>query len=115
MKDALEVFGWNFEIKKHIKTAQYGFKTITYQSDLKISNVLENSAAFKSRLAVDDKILAINNFFLEENLENWLEYFKNDQVILKINRNGKILNLKIDQPNDIQYYIYSQNEKILIL
>ena len=112
LKDALEVFGWNFEIKKQIKkTAQYGFKTITYQSDLKISNVLENSAAFKSRLAVDDKILAINNFFLEENLENWLEYFKNDRVILKINRNGKILNLKIDQPNDIQYYNYKISQK----
>ena len=112
LKDALEVFGWNFEIKKHIKkTAQYGFKTITSKSDLKISNVLENSAAFKSRLAVDDKILAINNFFLEENLENWLEYFKNDQVILKINRNGKILNLKIDQPNDIQYYTYKISQK----
>ena len=76
-----------------------------------MSNILENSAAYKSKLALNDQILAINNFNIQENLENWLEYFENDKVILKINRNGKIINLDLVKPNDIQYFDYKISQK----
>ena len=73
--------------------------------------MLENSAAYKSKLALNHQILAINDFNIHNNLENWLEYFENDKVVLKINRNGKIINLDLVKPNDIQYFDYKISKK----
>ena len=112
LKDALEVFGWKYETMKNIKLiSQYGFKISTSKSDIIVSNMLENSAAYKSKLALNDQILAINDFNIHNNLENWLEYFENDKVVLKINRNGKIINLDLVKPNDIQYFDYKISKK----
>ena len=112
LKDALKVFGWKYETMKNIKLiSQYGFKISTSKSDIIVSNMLENSAAYKSKLALNDQILAINDFNIHNNLENWLEYFENDKVILKINRNGKIINLDLVKPNDIQYFDYKISKK----
>ena len=112
LKDALKVFGWKYETMKNIKLiSQYGFKISTSKSDIIVSNMLENSAAYKSKLALNDQILAINDFNIHNNLENWLEYFENDKVVLKINRNGKIINLDLVKPNDIQYFDYKISKK----
>ena len=59
----------------------------------------------------DDQILAINNYSLDNNLDKWLSYFNDDNIILKISRKGKIMDLKLKKENDIQYFNYKFFEK----
>jgi predicted metalloprotease with PDZ domain len=107
LKESLVVFGWSFAAVKHNKSSwKYGFKTSLINSSLKVINVLEDSAAFKSHLVEDDQIIAVNNYKLDNNLDKWLNYFVNDEIIITILRNNKILNLKLNKENDNQYFNY---------
>ncbi len=73
--------------------------------------MLENSAAFNSHLMEDDQILAVNNYSLNNNLDKWLNYFNDDDIILRISRKDKIMDLKLKKENDIQYFNYKFSEK----
>ena len=107
LESALEVFGWKYEIEKSKNWSwQYGFKTKSTIGKVEIENVLEKSAAYNSPLVFKDQILAVNNFYLENNLEHWLEYFKDEDVVLTINRGGRVLELKINKRNNYQYFNY---------
>ncbi len=85
---------------------QLGIKTYFENGHLKVLNVLENSAGYNSKLIKEDEILAVNDFRIDNNLDHWLNYFENDQIILKVSRNGKILDLKMKTINDNQYFNY---------
>ena len=107
LESALEVFGWKYEIEKSKNWSwQYGFKTKSTSGKVEIENVLEKSAAYNSSLVFKDQIVAVNNFYLENNLEHWLEYFKDEDVVLTINRGGRVLELKINKRNNYQYFNY---------
>lgn len=107
LESALEVFGWKYEIEKSKNWSwQYGFKTKLTSGKVEIENVLEKSAAYNSPLVFKDQIIAVNNFYLENNLEHWLEYFKDEDVVLTINRGGRVLELKINKRNNYQYFNY---------
>ena len=107
LESALEVFGWKYEIEKSKNWSwQYGFKTKSTSGKVEIENVLEKSAAYNSSLVFKDQIVAANNFYLENNLEHWLEYFKDEDVVLTINRGGRVLELKINKRNNYQYFNY---------
>ena len=107
LESALEVFGWKYEIEKSKNWSwQYGFKTKSTIGKVEIENVLEKSAAYNSPLVFKDQIIAVNNFYLENNLDYWLEYFKDEDVVLTINRGGRVLELKINKRNNYQYFNY---------
>jgi predicted metalloprotease with PDZ domain len=107
LESALEVFGWKYEIEKSKNWSwQYGFKTKSTSGKVEIENVLEKSAAYNSPLVFKDHIIAVNNFYLENNLDYWLEYFKDEDVVLTINRGGRVLELKINKRNNYQYFNY---------
>ena len=36
----------------------------------------------------------------------WLNYFENDNIVLKVSRNGKILDINMNSSNDNQYFKY---------
>ena len=59
----------------------------------------------------DDQILAVNNYSLNNNLDKWLNYFNDDDIILRISRKDKIMDLKLKKENDIQYFNYKFSEK----
>ena len=112
LESALEVFGWKYEIEKSKNWSwQYGFKTKSTIGKVEIENVLEKSAAYNSPLVFKDQILAVNNFYLENNLEHWLEYFKDEDVVLTINRGGRVLELKINKRNNYQHFNYKISKK----
>jgi len=112
LESALEVFGWKYEIEKSKNWSwQYGFKTKSTIGKVEIENVLEKSAAYNSPLVFKDQILAVNNFYLENNLEHWLEYFKDEDVVLTIKRGGRVLELKINKRNNYQYFNYKISKK----
>ena len=110
--ESLAVFGWSFKAVKHENCSwNYGFKSSLNSNNIKVINVLENSAAFNSHLMEDDQILAVNNYSLNKDLDKWLNYFNDDDIILRISRKGKIMDLKLKKENDIQYFNYKFSEK----
>lgn len=112
LQKALNSFGWTYLKLSSKNTAwQYGFKTIFTKNTLSVSAVLENSAAFDSGLAKDDKILAINSFIIDNDLKSWLDYFSSDTIVLTIQRENKIKELNLNQAKDQQYYDYKLKEK----
>ena len=58
---------------------QLGLKPILKMAIIKVLNVLEGSAAYNSLIVMEDEILAINDFRIDNNLDHWLNYFKNDE------------------------------------
>ena len=110
--ESLAVFGWSFKAVKHENCSwNYGFKSSLNSNNIKVINVLENSAAFNSHLMEDDQILAVNNYSLNNDLDKWLNYFNDDDIVLRISRKGKIMDLKLKKENDIQYFNYKFSEK----
>jgi len=105
--EALKVFGWGFSSKKAENICwQYGIKTYNKDKKVIVQNILENSAGDKSLIVKEDEIIAVNEFHIEDNFDNWLGYFENDEIVLKVNRNGKIFDLKMKTINDNQYFNY---------
>ena len=112
LEEAFKVFGWKFSVIKSENISwQLGLKTYFKNGHLKVSNVLENSAGHNSKLISEDEILAVNDFRIDNNLEHWLNYFENDNIVLKVSRNGKILDINMNSSNDIQYFKYKCSEE----
>lgn len=112
LEEAFKVFGWKFSVVKSENISwQLGIKTYFENGHLKVLNVLENSAGYNSKLIKEDEILAVNDFRIDNNLDHWLNYFENDQIILKVSRNGKILDVNINSSNDNQYFKYKFSEE----
>ena len=112
LEEAFKVFGWKFSVvKSENKSWQFGIKTYLKNGNLKVLNVLENSAGYNSILIKEDEILAVNNFKVDNNFDHWLNYFQDDKIVLKVNRNGKILNVNMNSSNDNQYFNYKFSEE----
>ena len=112
LEEAFKVFGWKFSVIKSENISwQLGLKTYFKNGHLKVLNVLENSAGHNSKIIKEDEILAVNDFRIDNNLEHWLNYFENDNIVLKVSRNGKILDINMNSSNDIQYFKYKFSEE----
>ena len=112
LEEAFKVFGWKFSVIKSENISwQLGLKTYFKNGHLKVLNVLENSAGHNSKIIKEDEILAVNDFRIDNNLEHWLNYFENDNIVLKVSRNGKILDINMNSSNDIQYFKYKCSEE----
>ena len=112
LEEALKVFGWKISVIKSENISwQLGLKTYFKNGHLKVLNVLEGSAAYKSLVVKEDEILAINDLRIDNNLDHWLKYFENDQIVLKVSRNGKILDVNMNSSNDNQYFKYKFSEE----
>ena len=112
LEEAFKVFGWKFSVIKSENISwQLGVKTYFKNGHLKVLNVLENSAGHNSKIIKEDEILAVNDFRIDNNLEHWLNYFENDNIVLKVSRNGKILDINMNSSNDIQYFKYKCSEE----
>ncbi len=65
---------------------KYGFKAVDHGFNSKISLVAPYSPAWKAGLFNNDEIIAVNGIALKSNLNNWLQYFKDEkEIILTVN------------------------------
>ena len=89
LKDAFEVFGWSYtKIPSKKSSWNYGLKTVANNNGVKVISILENSAAFKSGLVEKDKLIAINSNVINNDLDEWMGYFKNENIQFTIERRG---------------------------
>ena len=111
LKKAFNVFGWDYTNIPSKKLAnRYGLKTLFKDGNSLVVSVLEGSAAYLSALAKDDKLIAVNGFTINNDLESWLKYFSEDDLLLLIERESKLKEIKLGKINDFQYYNYEIKE-----
>ena len=107
LKSAFQIFGWTFEnIRSKNIAFQYGIKSVLKKDQLVIVSILENSAAYSSGLVIGDKLLAINGYCIENNLDQWMNYFSDDNLVLNIERDKKMKEIQLFSINDNQYFDY---------
>lgn len=111
LKNAFRVFGWSFDAVESEKIIwRFGFKTLLKKDKLFVASVLEGSSAFISGLTKNDRIISVNGFVIEKDLEDWLNYFIGDQIVLQIERDQKLKEVKLLKYNTSQYYNYNVKE-----
>ena len=111
LKKAFNVFGWDYtKIPSQKLANRYGLKTLVRDGNLLVVSVLEGSAAYLSALAKDDKLIAVNGFTINNDLESWIKYFSEDDLVLLIEREGKLKEIRLGKINDFQYYNYEIKE-----
>jgi predicted metalloprotease with PDZ domain len=108
LMEALQFDGYSFSKKTAKGVEQYGIKVQNTMEGFEITNVLEGSAAYLSGLVEGDKIIAVNDVMINNNLTLWTNFFTDDEfdLFLTIHRKGIIDQLAILAPNDLQYYSY---------
>ena len=108
LETALNEFGWKFnKNQSSLISRRYGIKGIWFNHQYKINSVAEGSSADCSGLIPGDKIHSINGYKLNNDLENWLDYFKNDEVVLSIEREGELKRMTLSIQNEKQFYNYT--------
>ena len=107
LNEAFNYYSWRFIAEvDSVVTNNFGFKAQRSSNGFKIQAVLEQSSAACSGLVLGDVIHAVNGFKLNNDLNNWLTYFKTDQLVLSIERKGVLKRLELKQPNDFQFFKY---------
>lgn len=80
--------------------ARLGIKTTYEQGAAKIQTMLPNSSAAHAGLMLGDKILGVNNFAVQNDLEHWMKHFENQDLQFLLNRQGKLIQLNVNQSSE---------------
>jgi predicted metalloprotease with PDZ domain len=82
------------EMKKypstHINESNFGFKVTEHAHLTKVVLVAPFSPAWKAGLSIGDDVIAVNSYSIKNDLNNWLNYFKEQEVNLTVSSQGKI-------------------------
>lgn len=105
LKDCFEFLGWNYKEKNtpYITQNNLGIKVLNN----KITSVFPNSIADEIGLWKNDTIKIINGISVNNNIDDWLNYFKNDRINLEITRSVK--NHQISFELDTNRYYFKEH------
>lgn len=75
----------------------YGFKTIDFVQNRKVSLVAPYSPGWKAGLGIGDEILAVNGYTLKNDFNEWINYFKDSDLELTISSNQQLKTIKLEK------------------
>ena len=87
--------------------SRIGIKAIQVGEGWQLTHVYPGSDADVGGLIVGDKIVAINGYFVDSDIDKWFELFKNDQLTIVLNRKGKLKEKTLPQTDKNYYLSYS--------
>jgi predicted metalloprotease with PDZ domain len=108
--DAFNYLGLKLEMKPthSISHAEWGMKASKNHQELwEIKSIYPGSTVDVVGLMVGDKIIALNNVFLEGELDKWISHFADETIRLTIVRSGKLIEKTLPQLNKNFYLTYS--------
>ncbi|MCB9335040.1 MAG: M61 family metallopeptidase [Flavobacteriales bacterium] len=88
LKSALNYIGCDLSVTpcSNYNESSLGFK-VRYENGLcKIDNIFPESISEYNGLSINDEIIAINGIKLMNDLEQWCNYFKEDEIALSVKR-----------------------------
>jgi predicted metalloprotease with PDZ domain len=101
LAEALDYLGLELKVDKNpIKSeAMLGMKTM----DNTIYRIADGSPADQGGLSIKDKLVAINGFEINNDLEKWLAYFEGENISITVSRAGQHLDFLMTQ-SEMDYY-----------
>lgn len=102
---ALEYYQWQWEKlpSEAFHEAYLGFRVLGN----KVHSILPDSPAHHSSLTVGDEILTINGIKLNNDLGDWCDYFKSDDIVITVS--GKYSEVKEVSMKAGEVFYYSKN------
>ena len=106
LKESLNYIGCDLKIEpsKNYNEANLGF-TVRYENNKCIvDNIYPNSIAEENGLSINDELIAINGIKINNDLTQWSNYYRADEIALSVNRAlGVIEKIKL-KGTDISYF-----------
>ena len=79
----------------HACETLYGFKTIDFGHNRKVSLIAPDSPSWNTELSIGDEILAVNGYTLKNDFNEWMNYFKDEDIELTISSNQQLKTIKV--------------------
>jgi predicted metalloprotease with PDZ domain len=73
----------------------YGFKTLDFGLNRKVSLIAPYSPSWKAGLSIGDEIIAVNGYTLRNDFNDWMNYFKDSDIELTVSSNQQLKTLKL--------------------
>lgn len=108
LTEALDYLGLEMTVRpsRFYSFAKLGFKSIPFENGFTVKAIFPDGPADLAGIQLEDKIIAVNDFVLKNDLDQWLEYFQNDRTKLTIERSGRILEISINETEGNFYQEY---------
>ncbi len=108
LNEAFKVYGWKLIKKSSNRTTwNFGMKGIWVNNAFKITHIVEGSTADTSGLIPDDRVHSVNGYKLNNDIDDWLNYFGEDEKVLSFEREGVLKRLTLNKINNFQFWNYS--------
>jgi predicted metalloprotease with PDZ domain len=106
--EALEIVGLELDVNpsEFYSHAKLGLKCIVENNKTIVKNFYIGGPADLGGMMLEDEIIALNGFEINDNLDKWLEYFEFDEKKIIIKRKDKIIELIIPEVNRNFYMKY---------
>jgi predicted metalloprotease with PDZ domain len=89
------------QISEHL----FGFKTVDFGLNRKISLIAPYSPAWKAGLSIGDEIIAVNGYTLKNDFNDWMQYFKDSNLELTISSSQCVNQIKLfKKENGLSYF-----------
>lgn len=82
---------------KSICQAKLGMKCLEEDGKTIIKALYPGGPADVGGLSIGDQLIAVNKILIDQQLDNWLSYFENDEKILTIVRNSRLIDIVIPE------------------
>lgn len=84
----------------------YGFKTLDFGLNRKVSLIAPYSPSWKAGLSIGDEIIAVNSYTLKNDFNDWMQYFKESDIELTVSSNQRLKIIKlVKNSKPISYFI----------
>jgi predicted metalloprotease with PDZ domain len=111
LAECLDYFGLQYkkETSDLFYESHLGFRL----QDQKVWSVFPYSVAERAGLSVQDELLAINGIKLENNLSEWVKYFREDQIELTcMTAQAQSKSIKVECSSDCYYATYKVSKQL---
>ena len=101
-------FDLNIEPSAIINEAAFGIKVNYENFKCIVDNIYPNSVAEQNGLGINDEIIAVNGVKINNNLTEWMSYFKDEKITLSVKRElGVIERIIVKKSKKIYFKTFS--------
>ena len=93
------------EKSQYLCESIYGFKTIDFGNNRKVSLIAPYSPSWKAGLSIGDEIISVNGYTLKNDFNNWMDYFIDNDIEIIVSSNQKLKSITLNRPlKTISYF-----------
>lgn len=106
LNDCFSYLGWELvkTPSSNLSDAKFGFKTIDFGLNRKVSLVAPYSPAWKAGLSIGDEVLAVNGYTLKNDFNDWMNYFDGSEIIITVSSTQQLKQITLNSKPDTTYF-----------